>query len=134
MFMFKSMIPLLLAVALPFSSAAPADNAALAKRAAPAAHAFSLSDSADGTANFTSDAVTTNPAVEFAVFDGTTCGGEGLVYEFPDATCFGLDAGSLDIFGFFGSCRFSKFAHTNHCGKIIEYVRTELSSITNAIE
>lgn len=106
MFMLKSMLPLLLAVSLPFGSTAPANNAV------PAARIFSLSDSADGTANITSFAVTTDPAVEVVAFDGTTCGGEGLVYERPDATCIGLDAGSLDIVQFFGNCRFSKFAYT----------------------
>lgn len=117
MFMFKSILPLL-AVSLPFANAAPADNAAV--------RALPIDDSAE-IANITRRGVTTNPAVMYTRFDGTTCGtscGTDLCTNTdPDATCIEFSAGSIIIDQFFGNCRFSTFAYTSHGRKTIEYLR-----------
>ena len=113
MFTVRSMVPLLLAVSLPFGNAAPADNRV------PTAHAFALSDN---TTNITGRGVTTDPAIWVTWYYGTTCGNEFGTATLPDATCYATGgpggAASLVIEQFFGNCRFSKFAHTNHYGKL----------------
>ncbi|GIJ91804.1 hypothetical protein Asppvi_010777 [Aspergillus pseudoviridinutans] len=131
MFMFKSIL-LLSAVSLPFGSAAPADNAVLAAPALP------LDDSADSIVNITRRGVTTNPAVMYTRFGGTTCGTScGSAYctdTTPDATCIEFSAGSIVIDEFFGNCRFSKFAYTNQSRKIMEDLRAESLDTSHANE
>lgn len=85
--MLKSMLTLFLAASLPFSQAAPIE---------------------DDAANFTVSAVT-DPAVEFRLYTGSTCG-SGTTFFRRDGVCFGLSgSGSLEIIDFYGSCHDSMF-------------------------
>lgn len=129
MFIFKSILPLL-AVSMPFGDAAPADNAAV--------RALPIDDPAD-IANITRCGVTTNPAVMYTRFDGTTCGascGTDLCTKTdPDATCIEFSAESIIIDQFFGNCRFSKFAYTSHDRKIMDGIpKAELLESTHTSE
>lgn len=88
--------------------------------------ALPIDDSVD-MANITRRGVTTNPAVMYTRFDGTTCGAscgtEFCTNTDPDATRIEFSAGYIIIDQFFGNCRFSMFAYSSHGRKIMEFPR-----------